>query len=236
MKVRKGLIIGLLAFPALVLAAGEPIEKWTVRDYWQKLAPKISEQAVIELLGQPFETESTDTYHIWYYQQAPQRQAGKVIRRPRAGLVRFRMVESDSLLYDFKEPDWTITAPHTEAQYLAEQQAVAKQQQDEQARQERQQELEQRKALLEQQRAEAEQLAAQRREARLKAAAEARQQRDQQLALRQQELAERRPRQAGNPESKSWVLKLSSYKYWFTLAALFIAAAILISITYGFKK
>lgn len=246
MKVQ-GVIVGVLFLSPVVWAAGEPIEKWTVWNYWQMLTPKMTEQVVVEILGEPLEKEFIKNYQIWYYQQVPKKEGEKIISRPQSGCLRFRKVDSAYFLYESKSPDWTVTAPHTEAQYLAQQEKIQKQKEQEppltsqaepveQAQTERQHQLEQamdeRQQLLEQQQIEAQKLAAERREDRDRTAEQAKQQMEQ----RRQELAERREQQPVNPKPKPPAFELSSYKYWFTMAGLFIIGAILISVMYKFKK
>lgn len=227
MEIQKGFILGLLLIPAWVCAAGESIEKWAVQKYWDMLEVKKTDAVVIELLGRPREIETVNNTQIWYYQQAPQRQEGAVVSRPRCGLLRFRSNDSVCLLIDWKEPDWSVSAPHTEAQYLSEQQRVEQQIKAEEARRLRQEHQAQR-----------EQNRAQQETARQKAAEEARQSNLAQTNLTQQQLAET-PAVRQDPQSEKplgFSLNNGHTKYWFSVAALFIVMAISISITYGFKK
>ncbi len=240
MEIQKVFILGLLSFSALVLAAGDSIEKWQVQDYWAKLEIKMTEQAAIELLGKPLEIETVKNYHIWYYQQPPQRQADAIVSRPRFGILRFRVNDSICLLLDWKEPDWTSTTPCTEAQYLAEQKRIEDEMEREQVRQEQERIAEERKAKQEQQKAEAERISTERKIARVKATEQAQQRRQEQITLRQNQLAKRQARQANPPQTKAdsdgYTLKNNHTIYWFSAAGLFLVMAISISIVIGFKK
>ena len=107
----------VLLLPIFSLA---DISQWQVQDYWGKLEPRMTEQVVMELLGKPLVKEAIDSQQIWYYQQMPEREGDRVVNRPRHGFLRFRKNDSACLLFDWKEPDWAITVPLTERQYLTE--------------------------------------------------------------------------------------------------------------------
>ena len=74
----------ILLLPMFSLA---DISQWQVQDYWTKLEPRMTEQVVIELLGDPLEKEIHDSRQVWYYQQTPRREGDKIISRPRHGLL-----------------------------------------------------------------------------------------------------------------------------------------------------
>jgi hypothetical protein len=106
----------------LVSAMGfAEIQQWQVQDYWGTLEVKMTEAVVLDLLGEPREKETVKNCQIWYYQAVPQRADDAAVSRPESGFVRFRMNDSACLLFDWRVPNWTITSPKTERQYLAEQ-------------------------------------------------------------------------------------------------------------------
>ena len=227
MKVQKGFILGLLAFPALALAAGDSIEKWQVQDYWGKLEVKMTEQVVIDLLGQPQDKETINNNLIWYYPEIIARQGDAILSRPEHGFVRLKLIDGKSLLHSWKVPNWEEVFSYTEQEYLAEQRHDKTQQNREQQQAQRE--------------AEAERVKAEREAARLIAIEQAQQRREEQAALKQQQLAERQARQTEqadnpNPKKRAGGFALSSYRYWFSIAGLFLLMAVGISITAGFKK
>ena len=234
METKEIFIIGLLLVSALVFAAGESVEKWQVQDYWGRLEARMTEQVIVELLGEPLEMETRTGMQVWYYQQAPQREGDRIIDRPRHGLLMFKQSNGQALLYKWEPPNWTIVTPHSEAQYLKEQTRLETEAKREQSRLKRDEAIAERNALREQQKVKTEQLKAEREAARQKAIEENRQQREEQAALRQRKVAER---QAQNPTgTKQEPFELTSYQFMFSAAAVFLIMAIGISFLGYFKK
>jgi outer membrane protein assembly factor BamE (lipoprotein component of BamABCDE complex) len=87
---------------------------WRSPMAWRQLAKKMTESQIVALLGQPREKETTEQFDVWYYQDAPKRENGQIVWRPKTGLVRFRQVPIDGqqvfLLLDWKLPLWREVA------------------------------------------------------------------------------------------------------------------------------
>jgi outer membrane protein assembly factor BamE (lipoprotein component of BamABCDE complex) len=81
---------------------------------WRQLAKKMTESQIIALLGQPQEKEMVEQFQVWYYQDAPKRENGQIVWRPKTGLVRFKQVVIEGqevyLLLDWKPPLWREVA------------------------------------------------------------------------------------------------------------------------------
>jgi len=145
--------------PSILFAAQEAIEVWTVREYWGQLTTGMTERVAIDLLGEPKEKESTSTSCIWYYAETPDRDGDKITRRPKYGILMFRLsASSEAMLLRWQEPDWTIITPHTEKQYLADLQRIETElkaeeskRQNQEMQQIQQAEAERKQAVLQQQ-------------------------------------------------------------------------------------
>jgi hypothetical protein len=228
-------IIMLLYLSVIELATGVPTQKWMVQEYWDRLEVKMTEQVVIDLLGEPFEKKHLDSGDVWYYQTFSEQNDFVSPSRLRKGLLRFKRPPNDSfcLLYKWQEPDWTITAQRTEAQYLIEQTRIENQFKQEQARLERERVIALRKALQTQQRVESERLAIEQQNLRQQQIEEAKQRRAEKTRVAKQRSDAQTALQAKNKTSS---FEITSYKYWFTMAGLLILAAIGFSFAGYFKK
>jgi SmpA / OmlA family. len=100
-------------FIVMALAAMQP--KYTNQSAWKMIREGQSEQQVIQCLGDPTDKESTSKVAIWYYQETPTRENGKVVNRPKFGTVVFRAEKPGQFAVEkFVEPDWTkIEQPKT---------------------------------------------------------------------------------------------------------------------------
>ena len=74
------------------------------------------------LLGEPIDREVSRLAQIWYYEKGPTRQAGKVVKRPTCGIVRFERQKTvprtnrtpsapTFIVISFTEPDWPNVPP-----------------------------------------------------------------------------------------------------------------------------
>ena len=199
----------------------------------------MTEQVVIELLGEPLEKETLTGSQVWYYQEAPQYEADKIVDRPRYGFLMFKTSGDNSILYKWQEPDWAITAPHTEAQYLTAQKSIEAQRKREQARIEREKRLAERKAQREQKsvevqepeltEAEKQQLEQERQKAS--------EERKAKLTQQLEETRERNRRKKAEYEDKqNNVFKVTSYKFWFSAGGLMLTAAVLLCFVGGVRR
>ena len=111
---KSALVALFLMLPSILFAAQEAIEVWTVREYWGQLTTGMTERVAIDLLGEPKEKESTSTSCIWYYTETPDRDGDKITRRPKYGILMFRLsASSEAMLLRWQEPDWTIITPQS---------------------------------------------------------------------------------------------------------------------------
>lgn len=116
-------IFGALAGVVVFLAALSGLAQggWTAATSWGQLQKNMVSDAVKEILGTPKETEEIGQRVIWYYQEIPVRQGGRVISRPKEGYVVFAKMTADPVTQQALEapglyasqwvvPDWrTIT-------------------------------------------------------------------------------------------------------------------------------
>lgn len=100
-------------FIVMAIAAMQP--KYTNQSAWKMLREGQTEQQAIQCLGDPKDKESTSKVAIWYYQETPTRENGKVVDRPKFGTVVFRAEKAGQFTVEkFIEPDWTkIEQPKT---------------------------------------------------------------------------------------------------------------------------
>ena len=95
--------------------------KWTDPEPWQhKLQKGMREGVVRIILGNPADKETTSSAMVWYYQECPTRNNGRVTDRPSCGIVKFRRPKTDRAnrrkpfftVWTWKEPDWeTVPKP-----------------------------------------------------------------------------------------------------------------------------
>ncbi len=112
--------------------------KWTSVDNWRlKLEPYMTTPQVRLLLGEPIDREVSRLAQIWYYEKGPTREAGKVVKRPTSGIVRFERQKTvprtnrtppapTFIVISFTEPDWPNVPPDafkSKQQLAREQQA-----------------------------------------------------------------------------------------------------------------
>lgn len=117
-----GCRVRLLLIAGFLLTAGYLSDYacggWTHKSSWNQLQKNTAAQDVEKLLGTPKDKESTSQREVWYYQQTPVRQDGKVISRPKQGFVNFskvsispltrqRLDEPGLFISTWSEPDWT---------------------------------------------------------------------------------------------------------------------------------
>jgi outer membrane protein assembly factor BamE (lipoprotein component of BamABCDE complex) len=103
-RARIALVFVVLLF-AVCAAQSKEAEKWTDFRSWAALRRDMTESQVINLLGQPKETTTsqTDSTNIWYYQQIPLEQTYKLCD----GCVVFKKNSAGTyILYRWKDPDW----------------------------------------------------------------------------------------------------------------------------------
>jgi hypothetical protein len=112
-------VVGVLFFFGAMGWAGDfPVTAqhsgWRSPMAWRQLAKKMTESQIAALLGQPLEKETVEPFEVWYYQDAPKRENGQIVWRPKTALVRFRQVPIDGqqvfLLLDWKPPLWREVA------------------------------------------------------------------------------------------------------------------------------
>ncbi len=124
----------------LCSAASAQPPKWTNVENWRlKLEPYMATHQVRLLLGDPIDREVGRLAQIWYYEKAPTREAGKVVKRPTSGIVRFERQKTiprtnrtppqpTFVVISFTEPDWPNVPPDafkSRQQLAREQQAQA---------------------------------------------------------------------------------------------------------------
>jgi hypothetical protein len=74
---------------SLILLSHWAFGGWTHESSWKQLQKNMPSDVVEQLLGAPKEKEETSLRSVWYYQQTPTRENGKVISRPKQGYVNF---------------------------------------------------------------------------------------------------------------------------------------------------
>ncbi len=124
----------------LCSAASAQQPKWTNVENWRlKLEPYMTTSRVRLLLGDPIDREVSRLAQIWYYEKGPTREAGKVVKRPTSGIVRFERQKTvprtnrtpsqpTFIVISFTEPDWPNVPPDafkSRQQLAREQQAQA---------------------------------------------------------------------------------------------------------------
>jgi len=95
----------IVLLSAMCTAQSKEAEKWTDFRSWAALRSDMTESQVINLLGQPKETTTsqTDSTNIWYYQQIPQEVTYKLCD----GCVVFRKDSTGTyILYRWRDPNW----------------------------------------------------------------------------------------------------------------------------------
>jgi hypothetical protein len=115
---RYGVVCILFCFGAMAWAQDLPVAAqrsgWRSPMAWRQLAKKMTEPQIAALLGQPQEKETVEPFEVWYYQDSPKRENGRIIWRPKTALVRFKQVPVDGqqvyLLLDWKPPLWREVA------------------------------------------------------------------------------------------------------------------------------
>jgi len=131
----------LICIVLLCSAASAQAPKWTDARNWRlKLEPYMTTRQVRLLLGEPIDREVSTIAQIWYYEKGPTRQAGKVVKRPNRGIVRFERQKTiprtnrtpapapTFVVVSFTEPDWPNIPPDafkSKQQLAREQQAQA---------------------------------------------------------------------------------------------------------------
>jgi hypothetical protein len=109
-------IAGLLL--SIILLSNWAFGGWTHPSSWNRLKKNMSSDEVKKLLGTPKDKEETSLRSVWYYQQTPVRQDGKVTSRPKLGYVNFsklsispitrqRLSEPGLFISTWSVPDWT---------------------------------------------------------------------------------------------------------------------------------
>lgn len=146
----------------LCSAAAARSPKWTNVDNWRlKLAPYMATHQVRLLLGEPIDREVSRLVQIWYYEKGPTRQAGKVVKRPTSGIVRFERQKTvprtnrtppvpTFVVVSFTEPDWPNVPPDafkSAQQLIREQQAQAALEKRKAAKEQRLQAMKERESL-----------------------------------------------------------------------------------------
>lgn len=100
---------------------------WTHESSWKQFQKNMPSDVVEKLLGTPKEKEETSLRSVWYYQQTPTRENGKVISRPKQGYVNFSKLSRNPVtrqrldggglfVSTWAVPDWgTITEEEKKA-------------------------------------------------------------------------------------------------------------------------
>ena len=192
------------------------------------MAPYMTTHQVRLLLGEPIDREVSRLAQIWYYEKGPTRQAGKVVKRPTCGIVRFERQKTvprtnrtppapTFIVVSFTEPDWPNVPPDafkSAQQLIREQQAQAALEKRKAAKEQRLRTMKERESL------------AKERQQQLQAA------RKEQQALSEERRREILARQADEKPAEEPENLLSKYLYAIGTVTLTFAAALFLKKRY----
>ena len=130
-------IMALLAIVALA-ADAQPLapQKWQNPTLWRNIKAEQSPEQVQRVLGDPIDTESTNSIECWYYADTPKADENGANIRPKHGFLIFRKTPAGTTLQKWVEPRWEIL-PTWEQLQTDYKQAIADQRAAEQAERQR---------------------------------------------------------------------------------------------------